>query len=118
MGILDTFKTPKSTELKNGSEFAPKYYADDKAVPKSILASEQSPLHFNPNNPGKEGYSLNGNGEADVTKLYNEYDDGESNALPTPTVLEDLKDPTNTFTPTYRSDKKYETNHPEFTPKS
>ena len=113
MGILDTFKTQKSPELKNGSEFAPKYVAAD-ALPLSPLAGEQSPLHFNPNNPGKEGYSLNGISSAEVNKLYSEYNDGiTTNVLPKPTDLENFPDPTGMFKPPYSSDRKYEAYHPE-----
>ena len=35
MGILDKFKIPKSSELKNGSEYAPKYNANDGDVPET-----------------------------------------------------------------------------------
>jgi hypothetical protein len=110
MGILDKFKTPKSNELKNGSEFAPKYSTTG-AIPKSELASEFSPLHAG--TKGEEGYSLNGTDLNGVTKLYNEYDDGVVNALPTPTEYENFPDPTGTFKPQYNSGKKYEDNHPE-----
>jgi hypothetical protein len=118
MGILDKFKTPKSTELKNGSEYAPKYDAKDGDVPKSILASELSPLHFNPDNPNteKKGYSLDGDGLAAITKLYNAYDDGVVNALPKPSKLDDANnDPE--FVSTYNPTKQYKYNHPEFIPK-
>ena len=111
MGILDKFKTPKSSELKNGSEYAPKYNANDGAVPKSELASEFSPLHAGAK--GEEGFSLNGTDLNEVTKLYNAYDDGVINTLPTPTILENKLDPSGIFKPQYNSGKKYEDNHPE-----
>ena len=115
MGILDTFKTPKSTELKNGSEFAPKYDAKEGDVPKSRLTGVNSPLHADQD--GNEGYSLNGVILGRIDKLYSEYDDGVANKLPEPSKLDDANnDPK--FVSTYRSDKKYEYNHPEFTPKS
>ncbi len=111
MGILDKFKTPKSTELKNGSEFAPKYNANDGAVPKTLLASDNSPLHADKD--GKEGFSLNGKDLNGVTKLYNAYDDGAVNALPTPTELEDSNRYSSEFTQKYDSKTKY--SNPEST---
>ena len=115
MGILDKFKTPKSSELKNGSEYAPKYNANDGDVPETPLAGKNSPLHADKD--GKEGFSLNGNNLNGVTKLYSEYDDGAINTLPKPTELEDQLDPTGTFTQKYDSTQKYlnpETFSPEF----
>ena len=115
MGILDKFKTPKSSELKNGSEYAPKYDAKDGDVPKSRLTSVNSPLHADQD--GNEGYSLNGAILGEINKLYNAYDDGESNPLPEPSKLDDANnDPK--FVSTYNPTKKYEYNHPELTPKS
>ena len=105
MGILDKFKTPKSSELKNGSEYAPKYSTDG-AIPKSILASEFSPLHAGAK--GEEGFSLNGTDLDGVTKLYNAYDDGVTNKLPTPTILENKLDPSGIFTAKNNPDKPYE----------
>ena len=106
MGILDKFKTPKSSELKNGSEFAPKYDAKAGDVPKSRLTGVNSPLHADQD--GNEGYSLNGKGEPDVAKLYNEYDDGVSNTLPKPTDLENQLDPTGTFVAKNNPSNPYE----------
>ena len=117
MGILDKLnKLATDEKLKtlspNGSIYAPNYVVANGDVPKSKLAGEQSPLHFNPNDPGKEGYSLNGNGEADVTALYNAYDDGVVNALPKPSTYDDANnDPK--FVSTYNSTKTYTDNHPE-----
>jgi len=116
MGILDKLnKLATDEKLKtlspNGSIYAPNYVVANGDVPKSKLAGEESPLHASKN--GTEGYSLNGEGVADVTKLYNEYDDGVVNTLPNPTNYENFPDPTNTFTPPYNPTKKYIDNHPE-----
>jgi hypothetical protein len=111
MGILDKFKTPKSSELKNGSEFAPKYDAKNGDVPKSILISDNSPLHADKS--GEEGFSLNGKNANGVTKLYSEYDDGSAYTLPKPTDLENQLDPTGTFKQKYNSNQIYF--NPEFT---
>ena len=116
MGILDKLKQLATDDkLKtlspNGSIYAPNYIVSG-SLPTNKLASEQSPLHFNPNDPGKEGYSLNGNGEADVTALYNAYDDGVVNALPKPSILDNANNDPN-FVPTYNSTKTYTDNHPE-----
>ena len=123
MGILDKLKKLADDEkLKtlspNGSIYAPNYVADD-PLPKSPLITKQSPLHYNPDNPDStnEGYLLNGYGSTKVTKLYNAYDDGEAYALPEPSKLDDANnDPK--FVSKYNPTKKYEYNHPEFTPKS
>jgi len=116
MGILDKLNK-LATEEKfktlspNGSIYAPNYVVANGDVPKSKLAGEESPLHAGKD--GTEGYSLNGNSSAEVTKLYNEYDDGIANALPNPTEYENFPDPTGRFIPPYNSGKKYEDNHPE-----
>ncbi len=86
MGILDKFQTPKDEFTRNGSEYGPKYTATGK-LPTSVLAGDKSPLHAK---NGTEGYSLNGVGEPDVQKLYNEYDDGQVNALPPASTLDDI----------------------------
>jgi hypothetical protein len=111
MGILDKFKTPKSTELKNGSEYAPKYNANDGAVPETPLAGKNSPLHADKD--GKEGFSLNGKDLNGITKLYSEYDDGAINTLPIPTELEDSNRYSIEFTQKYDSIRQY--TNPEFT---
>jgi hypothetical protein len=119
MGIKDKLnKLATDDKLKtlspNGSIYAPNYVVNG-AYPTSPLAGGDSSLHAGKD--GKEGYSLNGEGVADVTALYNAYDDGEAYALPEPSKLDDANnDPK--FVSTYNPTKKYEYNHPEFTPKS
>lgn len=98
MGILNKFKTPLDNTLKNGSKYGPKYTADNK-LPEFKLAGKTSPLHAEPN--GKEGYSLNGENESNTQKLYNEYDDGQANALPPASTLDDISKNL------YTSTKKY-----------
>jgi hypothetical protein len=117
MGLKDKLnqlatKEPFKTLSPNGSIYAPNYIVNG-AYPTSSLAGEESPLHASKN--GTAGYSLNGNGEADVTTLYNGYDDGVSNTLPKPTEYDTFPDPTGKFTPNYSSIKgnTYEDKHPE-----
>lgn len=112
MGILDKFKTPKSSELKNGSEFAPKYDAKAGDVPKSKLTGVNSPLHADQD--GNEGYSLNGTILDGIDKLYSEYDDGVVNALPPSSKLDDASnDPKFPLKYTSGKGKTYEENPPE-----
>jgi len=117
MGILDKLKKLADDEkLKtlspNGSIYAPNYVADD-PLPKSPLITQQSPLHYNPDNPNStnEGYSLNGYGSAEVTKLYNAYDDGVGNSLPPASTLDDMSK--NTYNPSkiYTSPEEGAPNH-------
>jgi hypothetical protein len=114
MGILDKLnKLATDDKLKtlspNGSIYAPNYVVDG-AYPTSKLAGGDSSLHAGKD--GKEGYSLNGEGVADVTALYNAYDDGVVNALPKPSILDNANNDPN-FVPTYNSTKTYTDNRPE-----
>jgi hypothetical protein len=119
MGIKDKLnKLATDDKLKtlspNGSIYAPNYVVDG-AYPTSRLTSVNSPLHADQD--GNEGYSLNGAILGEINKLYNAYDDGESNPLPEPSKLDNANnDPK--FVSKYNPTKKYEYNHPEFTPKS
>ena len=84
MGILDRLTQLATTfEAKshspNGSEYAPNYVVSG-SLPRLKLAGDESPLHATKD--GKEGYSLNGAKEKEVRELYNEYDDGMVNSLP------------------------------------
>ncbi len=117
MGLKDKLnKLAEDEKFKtlspNGSIYAPNYIVNG-AYPTSSLAGEESPLHASKD--GTAGYSLNGEKSAEVTTLYNGYDDGVSNTLPTPTVLENFPDPTGKFTPQYSSIKgnTYEDKYPE-----
>jgi hypothetical protein len=117
MGIKDKLnklatKEPFITLSPNGSIYAPNYIVDG-AYPTSSLAGEDSPLHASKN--GTAGYSLNIDRLAEVTKLYNEYDDGVSNTLPKPTEYNTFPDPTGKFTPKYTPSYKYGENPPEKT---
>lgn len=114
MGILDKLnKLATDDKLKtlspNGSIYAPNYIVSG-SLPTNKLAGDDSPLHASKD--GKEGYSLNGNGEADITVLYNAYDDGVANTLPKPSTYDDTNNDPN-FVPTYNPTKKYEDYHPE-----
>jgi hypothetical protein len=75
MGLLDKLTT-------QGSNLTPY----DGATPKiNPLATKQSQLHANGNQPG---YSLDGSGAAIVTADYTAYNDGYNNALPRPSQLD------------------------------
>ena len=114
MGILDKLnKLATDDKLKtlspNGSIYAPNYTVSG-SLPTNKLAGDDSPLHAGKD--GKESYSLNGDGEAGITVLYNAYDDGVVNALPKPSTYDDANnDPK--FVSTYNSTKTYTDNHPE-----
>jgi hypothetical protein len=75
MGLLDKLTT-------QGSNLTPY----DGATPKiNPLATKQSQLHANGNQPG---YSLDGSAAAIVTADYTSYNDGYNNALPRPSQLD------------------------------
>jgi hypothetical protein len=75
MGLLDKLIT-------QGSNLTPY----DGTTPKiNPLATKQSQLHANGNQPG---YSLDGSAAAIVTADYTAYNDGYNNALPQPSQLD------------------------------
>lgn len=75
MGLLDKLTT-------QGSRLTP---YDGATPPTNPLATKQSKLHADGNQPG---YSLNGSGAAVVTANYTAYNDGYNNALPRPSQLD------------------------------
>jgi len=75
MGLLDKLTTQGSVLT-----------AYDGATPKvNPLATKQSKLHANGNQPG---YSLDGSNASIVSNDYTAYDDGYNNALPQPSQLD------------------------------
>lgn len=83
MGIknmLQTQGSPYAAE-KNGGN-----------IPTNILATKQSPLHYNPTTQ-KPGYSVDGTNQSVVNAEFIKYNDGMPNTLPPSTQLE-LGDPT------------------------
>ena len=75
MGILDLL-------LNQGSNLTP---YDGKTPKVNPLATKQSKLHADGNQPG---YSLNGSAASIVTTDYTAYNDGYNNALPQPSQLD------------------------------
>ena len=75
MGILDKL-------TQQGSVLTP---YDGKTPPTNPLATKQSKLHADGNQPG---YSLDGSAAAIVTADYTSYNDGYNNALPRPSQLD------------------------------
>jgi len=75
MGILDLL-------LNQGSNLTP---YDGKTPKVNPLATKQSQLHANGNQPG---YSLDGSNAAIVSNDYTAYNDGYNNALPQPSQLD------------------------------
>lgn len=59
--------------------------ANGGAIPVNPLATQQSKLHADGNNPG---YSLNGANVSTVKAQYQAYKDGAVNALPQPSQLD------------------------------
>ena len=75
MGLLDKLTT-------QGSAFTA---YDGTNPPVNPLATQQSKLHSDGNQPG---YSLNGAQANTVTTQYNAYDDGIGNQIPLPSQLD------------------------------
>jgi hypothetical protein len=75
MGLLDKLTTQGS----NLSAY------DGTNPPVNPLATQQSKLHANGNQPG---YSLNGANTSLVTAQYNAYQDGTPNQIPLPSLLD------------------------------
>jgi len=75
MGLLKKLTT-------DGSNLS-KY--DGAQPPINPLATKQSILHANGNQPG---YSLNGSGASQVIRDYGNYEDGVNNAIPQPSQLD------------------------------
>ncbi len=75
MGILDLL-------LNQGSNLTP---YDGKTPKINPLATKQSQLHANGNQPG---YSLDGSNAVIVSNDYTAYNDGYNNALPQPSQLD------------------------------
>jgi hypothetical protein len=75
MGILTKLTT-------QGSAFTS---YDGNTPPVNPLATQQSKLHVNGNQPG---YSLNGANASLVTTQYNAYEDGTPNQIPLPSLLD------------------------------
>ena len=75
MGLLDMLTTQGSTLTAY----------DGTTPPVNPLATQQSKLHADGNAPG---YSLNGTQASLVTNQYNLYDDGVSNQIPLPSLLD------------------------------
>lgn len=76
MGLQDLLKTKGSDLAKH----------DGTTPPINPLAQTTSGLHAEPD--GTAGYSLAGGNAADVTKAYNEYEDGVTNIIPQPSKLD------------------------------
>ena len=76
MGILDLLKTGGSTLSKHNGA----------TPPINTLSTKASTLHAKQD--GTAGYSLDGNLQGVTSKGYVEYDDGQSNSLPTPSTLD------------------------------
>jgi hypothetical protein len=75
MGILTTLTTQGSA-----------YTSYDGTTPSTNpLATQQSKLHSDGNQPG---YSLNGANSNQVTSDYNAYNDGVGNQIPLPSLLD------------------------------
>jgi hypothetical protein len=75
MGLLDMLTT-------QGSAFTA---YDGNNPPINPLATQQSKLHADGNQPG---YSLNGANANQVTSDYNAYNDGVGNQIPLPSLLD------------------------------
>jgi hypothetical protein len=75
MGLLDMLTTQGSTLTAY----------DGTTPPVNPLATQQSKLHADGNAPG---YSLNGTQASLVTNQYNSYDDGVSNQITLPSLLD------------------------------
>jgi hypothetical protein len=75
MGLLTKLTTDGSNLSKH----------DGATPPVNPLATKQSPLHANGNQPG---YSLDGAGAAQVIRDYGNYEDGVNNAIPQPSLLD------------------------------
>lgn len=76
MGILDLLKTGGSTLSAH----------DGATPPINPLSTKDSGLHAK--GSGAAGYSLDGGFRAEVSKAYNEYEDGVPNPLPQPSTLD------------------------------
>ena len=75
MGLLDKLTVDGSVySIGNGA-----------TPPTNIGATQQSKLHADGNQPG---YSLNGSDFTDVNNAYQEYNDGTTNILPMPSLLD------------------------------
>jgi hypothetical protein len=85
MGLLNKL----TTEGSNLSKY------DGAQPPVNPLATKQSKLHADGNQPG---YSLNGNNASTVINDYGNYEDGVNNAIPQPSTL-DLNGQMPTITP-------------------
>jgi hypothetical protein len=75
MGLLDKLLTDGSNYSKH----------DGAQPPVNPLATKQSKLHADGNQPG---YSLNGNAASTVINDYGNYEDGVNNAIPQPSTLD------------------------------
>lgn len=73
------------------------------------LATKQSTLHANGNNPG---YSLDGSTSPNVIANYGIYEDGVNNAIPQPSLL-DLQGKTPTISDSGKTKLPYLSNLPE-----
>lgn len=76
MGLLDKLT------IQGGSVYS---YGDGQTPPTNVGATQQSKLHANGNLPG---YSLNGSEFGDVNDAYQAYNDGVTNFLPQPSLLD------------------------------
>ena len=85
MGLLNKL----TTEGSNLSKY------DGAQPPVNPLATKQSKLHADGNQPG---YSLNGNNASTVINDYGNYEDGVNNDIPQPSTL-DLNGQMPTITP-------------------
>jgi len=85
MGLLNKL----TTEGSNLSKY------DGAQPPVNPLATKQSKLHADGNQPG---YSLNGNNASTVINDYGNYEDGVNNTIPQPSTL-DLNGQMPTITP-------------------
>lgn len=77
MGLLTKLTTPgggSSLSAANGG-----------AIAVNPLATQQSQLHANGNQPG---YSVNGAGFSTVNSQFQQYNDGVGNVLPQPSLLD------------------------------
>jgi hypothetical protein len=82
--------------VENGSALS---YSNGSDIDVNILATKQSPLHFN-QEKDEAGYSVTGEQFSQVNEAMNAYQDGEISPVPLPSEL-DLNDPI-TADPSYK----------------